>query len=1198
MVCLTTNIMKLMNRALILPAVIISLLLCNSCGLLEEDKQLESRVLHDEIWFKQANMSLGARIQMFSDNSGVAISRGKGNDEKGELLLFDEGRWKSVYNFNYSDYPLTAMYNEDEIWFVIHETHFGYYKPRHYSYSISRNAVSEIELPLIKWDETDYAMWKDISVLNNGTAWMVGQQGNILYFDGVKWNVVESPAKAGERENLLSGDLNSVFMLNGNIGWAAGRSGIILKMKNGIWVREKSPVNTELFSICMLDENNGWITGSNGTILKYQSGRWEKYESGSRANLYSIKCLNKNEIYIAGSQSTLLKFSGNKWQHNENIKLFEESFTDLGIVLNSKGEEKIWLVGEYGIYTTNQNLGFSFSDVTLISSLSRDGLGGIFFDENNNIYPDLFLMTEKGSNKFYRNEEGGSFREIAFNLEHERKLDNSKNVLVADLNNDGYHDIFELFDDINFKVSFGNVSGGFTDKTEFTQLKLDFIPSLSAINSIKTADFDNDGYLDIYISNYSENDMLFKNDGAGRFENIYESSGINKLLGHQAHGIVTGDFNDDGLIDIVIVYRLTFENKHAELFLNKGNFIFEKHETNFSSSQNPQTYSAAADDFNADGFLDLLFLVNLGGIKLFLNDGSANFTDASQQYGFDEEILLPDPTNGLMNAADINNDGYVDFFAGSALYLNHKGKSFDEIQDQVGLQFNGNPAFVDYDNDGDMDIFLGSSRTALGAGDRAALFRNNLAERNFLKVKLECDLSNRFGIATKLTLEGFDSQDNIVYKYSKQTGVGGSPMIQQDHTIIHFGLDPSLKYRLIVKFPSGIVKEITPINNGSLISVVESNILTHHFILFKMSLYRIFLISDPGLEIMKLFLLAVIIMLSILLAKKLKAKSLMKKWHYPAGVIILYLITFYLTAESGSLYSTFARFSLSVIYMMFFITVSNYYIEKKESRYISRYKLIDILGVGGMGKVFKAVDTKTKQQVALKVINPSVLKDAENKKRLISEGEILSSFDHPNIVKVYEIGSDRGHSFIAMEYLSGGTLEEYLEKNPKIETSEALKIILQICDGVEVIHEKKVLHRDLKTANIMFDKDGNLKIMDFGLSKSPLVSTMTSLGTAVGTLGYVAPEQVTNIQVDQRTDIFSLGVIMYQIFAKELPFKGENEIALIHSIFNVNPIPPSLKNSLATKAIDSVVMHALEKNPENRYNSIAELKLEIKKLIP
>ncbi len=267
------------------------------------------------------------------------------------------------------------------------------------------------------------------------------------------------------------------------------------------------------------------------------------------------------------------------------------------------------------------------------------------------------------------------------------------------------------------------------------------------------------------------------------------------------------------------------------------------------------------------------------------------------------------------------------------------------------------------------------------------------------------------------------------------------------------------------------------------------------------------------------------------------------------------------------------------------------------SNYIAGYKIIEIIGMGGMGKVFCAIDVNKKRKVALKILNPSIVKDAENKKRLTNEGKILASFNHSTIVKVYEIGETEEHTYLAMEYLSGGTLHEYIKEKKMLSENETLKLALQICDGLEIIHNGDCIHRDLKSQNIMFDSEGNIKIMDFGLSKAPLISAMTSLGTVIGTLGYVAPEQVTGTECDFRTDIFSLGVVMYEMTTGVLPFSGENEIAVIHSIFNIIPPFPSSKNIDISKVLDEVIMKMLKKEADERFQTVAEIKQTIMKLI-
>ncbi|TAK65377.1 MAG: hypothetical protein EPO24_02635 [Bacteroidetes bacterium] len=270
-------------------------------------------------------------------------------------------------------------------------------------------------------------------------------------------------------------------------------------------------------------------------------------------------------------------------------------------------------------------------------------------------------------------------------------------------------------------------------------------------------------------------------------------------------------------------------------------------------------------------------------------------------------------------------------------------------------------------------------------------------------------------------------------------------------------------------------------------------------------------------------------------------------------------------------------------------------IASRKAQYISHYKLGELLGEGGMGKVYRSSDMNTRQIVALKVLNPALLKDEENRKRLSNEGRLLSSFSHPNIVKVFEVSESGESAFIAMEYLAGGTLQQLLEQNEPIPSAKIKSIVLQVCSGLEEIHSHGIIHRDIKSANIMFDGKGTVRIMDFGLSKSPLVTTMTTLGTVIGTLGYVAPEQVTGLNIDRRVDVFSFGVLLYELLTNKLPFTGENEIAVIHSIFNVTPFPPSTINQTLPKQLDAIVARCLEKDPGNRFATITDVKVELEK---
>ncbi len=271
----------------------------------------------------------------------------------------------------------------------------------------------------------------------------------------------------------------------------------------------------------------------------------------------------------------------------------------------------------------------------------------------------------------------------------------------------------------------------------------------------------------------------------------------------------------------------------------------------------------------------------------------------------------------------------------------------------------------------------------------------------------------------------------------------------------------------------------------------------------------------------------------------------------------------------------------------FFLHWREFFIPRR--RYVSHYKLLDFLGKGGMGEVYRARDLHSDEIVAIKLLSPELLESSENRRRLMSEGHLISSFDCRYVVKAREIGESADSPYIVMEYLGGGTLRDYVREHHPLPPAEIKRIALMIGEGLQAIHEKKILHRDLKTGNIMLDEDKNIRIMDFGLSRSPLVTTMSILGTVIGTLGYVAPEQITNQQYDHRSDIFSLGVVLYEMALNSAPFTGENEIVLIHSIFNNTPPSPSSRRNDISAAYDHIVMKCLEKKPDNRYTATADV---------
>jgi len=248
-----------------------------------------------------------------------------------------------------------------------------------------------------------------------------------------------------------------------------------------------------------------------------------------------------------------------------------------------------------------------------------------------------------------------------------------------------------------------------------------------------------------------------------------------------------------------------------------------------------------------------------------------------------------------------------------------------------------------------------------------------------------------------------------------------------------------------------------------------------------------------------------------------------------------------------------------------------------------------------MGLVYKARDTKLKRTVALKFLPPELTHIQEVKERFMREAQAAAALDHPNICTVYEFDEAEEKTFISMAYIEGQSLKKKIESGP-FELDEALRIATQVAEGLQEAHRKGVVHRDIKSANIMVTEQGQAKIMDFGLARISGGALVTQEGTTMGTIAYMSPEQARGEKVDHRTDIWSLGVVFYEMFSGQLPFKGEHDQAVLYSILNERPTPVTDLRAEIPMALGQIVDKALEKNPDERYQHIEDLLNDLKSI--
>jgi len=262
---------------------------------------------------------------------------------------------------------------------------------------------------------------------------------------------------------------------------------------------------------------------------------------------------------------------------------------------------------------------------------------------------------------------------------------------------------------------------------------------------------------------------------------------------------------------------------------------------------------------------------------------------------------------------------------------------------------------------------------------------------------------------------------------------------------------------------------------------------------------------------------------------------------------------------------------------------------------ISHYRIVEKLGEGGMGVVYRAEDTKLNRPVALKFLPPEFTRDAAARERFVREAQAAASLNHPHICTIHEIDEHEGQAFIAMELVEGTSLQSRTKKGP-VPIDEVLSIAVQIGEGLEAAHEKGIIHRDIKSANIMLTVSGQVKIMDFGLAKLTGATMVTREGTTLGTAGYMSPEQARGEETDKRTDIWSLGVVLYEMLTGLLPFRGEYEQALVFQILNSVAEPVTSLRTGVPIELERIANKCLEKDRGERYQTAADLIADLRHL--
>jgi len=254
-----------------------------------------------------------------------------------------------------------------------------------------------------------------------------------------------------------------------------------------------------------------------------------------------------------------------------------------------------------------------------------------------------------------------------------------------------------------------------------------------------------------------------------------------------------------------------------------------------------------------------------------------------------------------------------------------------------------------------------------------------------------------------------------------------------------------------------------------------------------------------------------------------------------------------------------------------------------------RYKIKREIGTGGMAIVYEATDLKTGQSVALKMLKESISDNTQALRRFINESKAVAMMDHANIVKILDVSVKTEHKFIVMEYIKGITLRDYMNKKQRLGWQEACAFIAQILQALDHAHMRGVIHRDIKPQNIMIMEGGFIKVADFGIAKIPNAETVTLIDHAVGTIYYISPEQARGKKIDARSDLYSLGVMFYEMITGSLPFMAESSYEIMNKHINAAPKPIKQQLPNLPTGVEQIILCAMEKDPTRRYQSASQM---------
>ncbi len=853
--------------------------------------------------------SLLHTIKMFSRDKGIIAGR--------FLLEYNAGRW-SISKSQPPSFRVDDIFatNEKNIW-LTNNTSSNYSELYHFNGT--------------KWQIIDHPFANTIAAMvlsDRGIEWLGGDR-ELARKNGGAWEYVPYPLSAGSITSIFSADSNRAWItttsgkllfydgahwyvylknefINYNFSDSPNHGFILAKDKlyerSGFHFTIHSQYNllSQIVKIAVVDKDDIWGIGNNGLVLHYYQNEWHKETVPTIEDLYDIQMLSTNEGWIVGNNGTILQYTNTKQaEHSINAA----GFNPIKIISTSKE-----LIDEYGV---------------AMDDLNNDGLKDVYavcIYDPNRLYMNESSPNASGKIKTLNFHEEAALRNATgvsadTNASNFRGLD--LGVGLGDIDNDGDLDIYLCNLLGPNKLLLNDGTGYFRDVSNELNRGTN---KNKRSNAAIWGDVNNDGNIDLFITNEESTNRLFLNDGSGHFTDVTESAGL--ITNGGGMGAAFGDIDGDGKLDLYVANwsapNILYKNVSSKK--NGVKFVDITDSAGVGGEPFAKSNAVCFADINNDGFLDLFVTNRKRSNRLYLNDGKGKFKDVTESYIGIDSMLSYGAVFG-----DFDQDGFQDLYVANVgdnvLYKNIDGKKFIPVTSEYGAQMGGYSTGVacgDIDNDGDLDLYVANY-----INGNSALFVNNLNNNNFIKLKIEGTKSNRDGIGTKVWLYKNSHLGEKEFLQGYREINGGSGYCSYNSREVHFGLKEAGVYDAIIYFPaSGIKKVVKNIASGNLYTVSEEEGIAASLTLASKSLHRFLIEPDVHFEILKFLVVMLIISFSIFWGKRRYSWNRNNQIAFHGIAIVLYWAQITLFIHKGFFLSTtlpliFILTSLIILHLIY-----------------------------------------------------------------------------------------------------------------------------------------------------------------------------------------------------------------------------------------------------------------------------------------